>query len=67
MTAVIFCRAKYHKLKFGTDLIIQDGKPPGCEESSTCTGSEGGAGDAEVSFTSVSNITWRRSRQLLRQ
>ncbi|XP_076685239.1 connector of kinase to AP-1 isoform X2 [Andrena cerasifolii] len=63
-------RARYHKLKYGTDLVIQgDIKPPVYEEgSSTCANSEvGGGGDGEAPFTSVSNISWRQGRQILRQ
>ncbi|XP_053979694.1 striatin isoform X2 [Hylaeus anthracinus] len=63
-------RARYHKLKYGTDLVIQgDVKPPVQDEgSSTCAYSEvGGGGDGETPFTSVNNISWRQGRQLLRQ
>ncbi|XP_076228777.1 connector of kinase to AP-1 isoform X3 [Nomia melanderi] len=63
-------RARYHKLKYGTDLVIQgDVKPPVYDEgSSTCVNSEvGGEGDGEAPFTSVSNISWRQGRQILRQ
>lgn len=73
-------RARYHKLKYGTDLVMQgDIKPPLYEEG-TCNTSEGGGsgsneggngggggGDGEASFTSVSNVSWRQGRQLLRQ
>jgi striatin 1/3/4 len=78
------CRARYHKLKYGTDLIMQgDVKPPLYEEGTTCNVSEGGGGgggsggsssgggggggggDGEAS--SISNVTWRQGRQLLRQ
>ncbi|XP_078040294.1 connector of kinase to AP-1 [Augochlora pura] len=63
-------RARYHKLKYGTDLVTQgDVKPPVYEEgSSTCVNSEvGGDGDGEAPFTSVSNISWKQGRQILRQ
>ncbi|XP_018397214.1 PREDICTED: striatin-3 isoform X2 [Cyphomyrmex costatus] len=68
-------RARYHKLKYGTDLVMQDVKPPLYEEGTTCNisesgsglGSGGGGGDGEASFTSVSNVSWRQGRQLLRQ
>ncbi|XP_011314225.1 striatin-3 [Fopius arisanus] len=60
-------RAKYHILKYGTDLVIQDdGKPPLYEESNTGDNSEGGGGDGEAPFSSVSNITWSQGRRLLR-
>lgn len=65
-----FYRARYHKLKYGTDLVIPgDVKPPIYEEgSSTCANSEvGGGGDGEAPFTSVSNISWRQGRKILRQ
>lgn len=72
-----FYRARYHKLKYGTDLVMQgDVKPPLYEEGTTCNisesgsgggGSGGGGGDGEASFTSVSNVSWRQGRQLLRQ
>lgn len=67
----LFCslnRAKYHVLKYGTDIGIEgDGKPPLYEESSTGGGSEGGGGDYEAIFSSVSNISWKQGRQLLRE
>lgn len=60
-----------------------DIKPPLYEEDTTCNisesgggvggsagsggGSGGGGGDGEASFTSVSNVSWRQGRQLLRQ
>ncbi|XP_063986956.1 striatin isoform X2 [Diachasmimorpha longicaudata] len=60
-------RAKYHILKYGTELVIQDdGKPPLYEESSTGDNSEGGGGDGEAPFSSVSNVTWSQGRRLLR-
>lgn len=72
-------------MKYGTDLVMQDVKPPLYEEGTTCNVSEsggggsgsggggtgegggGGGGDGEASFTSVSNVSWRQGRQLLRQ
>ncbi|XP_044588996.1 striatin isoform X4 [Cotesia glomerata] len=61
-------RAKYHVLKYGTDIGIEgDGKPPLYEESTTGDGSEGGGADDEAFFSSVSNISWRQGRQLLRE
>ena len=65
-----FYRARYHKLKYGTDLVIQgDTKPPIYEEGiCNCPNSDvGGGGDGEAPFTSVSNISWRQGRQILRQ
>ncbi|XP_066582711.1 striatin-3-like isoform X2 [Prorops nasuta] len=61
-------RARYHKLKYGTDLVIPgDGKPLNYEEGSTGGASDGGGSDGEQSYTSVSNVSWRQGRQLLRQ
>ncbi|XP_072753299.1 striatin-3 [Anoplolepis gracilipes] len=76
-------RARYHKLKYGTDLV-QDMKPL-YEEGTTCNISEsgggggggggsgggsggGGGGDGEEELhTPVTNLSWRQSRQLLRR
>ncbi|XP_014251285.1 striatin-3 isoform X2 [Cimex lectularius] len=55
-------RAKYHKLKYGTDLIQGDMKPPTFEDA----GPEVNV-DSEAPFSSVSNFTWKQGRQLLRQ
>ncbi|XP_073988906.1 connector of kinase to AP-1 [Rhodnius prolixus] len=55
-------RAKYHKLKYGTELIQGDMKPPVFEE----TGPEVNV-DSEAPFSSVSNFTWKQGRQMLRQ
>ncbi|XP_054261722.1 striatin-3 isoform X1 [Macrosteles quadrilineatus] len=52
-------RAKYHKLKYGTELNQGDMKPPIDEPEVQV--------DVEAPFTSVSNITWKQGRQLLRQ
>lgn len=62
-------RAKYHKLKYGTDLDPSDEKykSAGYDDNTTGTDGDGGGGDAEAPFTSVSNISWRQGRQLLRQ
>ncbi|XP_015188139.1 PREDICTED: striatin-3 isoform X2 [Polistes dominula] len=60
-------RARYHKLKYGADVVIE---PPLYEEGSTGAsreGTGGGGGDGEAPFTSVSNISWKQGRQLLRQ
>ncbi|CAH1985182.1 unnamed protein product [Acanthoscelides obtectus] len=54
-------RAKFHKLKYGTDLQQGDVKPPVIEESS-----EQGT-DADQSYVQVTNSTWKQGRQLLRQ
>jgi len=56
-------RAKYHKLKYGTELNQGDMKPPVLDEP----GVPDVPVDSEAPFTSVSNITWKQGRQLLRQ
>lgn len=57
-------RAKFHKLKYGVDLQQGDMKPPMLDEPGV--GAEM-PGDGEVPYSSVSNVTWRQGRQLLRQ
>lgn len=54
-------RAKFHKLKYGTDLQQGDMKPPVIDESGEPQL------DADQSYVSVSNSTWKQGRQLLRQ
>ncbi|KAK2707635.1 striatin-3-like isoform X4 [Artemia franciscana] len=51
-------RAKYHKLKFGTDLPIMDMKAP-LEESIENT-------ECDIAVTNM-GVNWRQGRQLLRQ
>ncbi|XP_032803417.2 striatin-3-like isoform X4 [Petromyzon marinus] len=53
-------RAKYHKLKYGTELNQGDMKPP------TFDAEETNDTDTPV-VTSNSQLTWRQGRQLLRQ
>ncbi|GAB0091424.1 striatin [Sergentomyia squamirostris] len=65
-------RAKYHRLKFGCDppTMNDDIKPPSDETAalvSEVAAAAAAATDTEAPFTSVSNITWRQGRQLLRQ
>lgn len=58
-------RAKFHKLKYGTELQQGDMKPPaGLYDES---GETGVSIDSEAPYSAVSNITWRQGRQLLRQ
>ncbi|XP_014234227.1 striatin [Trichogramma pretiosum] len=57
-------RAKFHKLKYGTDLSVEEGSTGETETDMT---TDGGGGDTETPFSSISNITWRQGRQLLRQ
>lgn len=57
-------RAKFHKLKYGVELQQGDMKPPMLEESGMCSEMPG---EGEVPYSSVSNVTWRQGRQLLRQ
>lgn len=54
-------RAKFHKLKYGVDLQQGDMKPPVDDPVNEIPG------DSEAPFSSVSNVTWRQGRQLLRQ
>lgn len=56
-------RAKFHRLKYGVDPPMNDIKPPSDDPG---IGTEV-APDPEVPYSSVSNITWRQGRQLLRQ
>ncbi|KAG8311142.1 hypothetical protein J6590_048733 [Homalodisca vitripennis] len=55
--------AKFHKLKYGTELNQGDMKPPVLDEP----GVPEVQVDEEAPFTSVNNITWKQGRQLLRQ
>ncbi|BFZ11957.1 hypothetical protein BsWGS_14995 [Bradybaena similaris] len=58
-------RAKYHKLKYGTDLNPEDLKPPSFEKEN-----KDDQIDGEISLSTssgTSNATWRQGRQLLRQ
>uniref|UniRef100_T1IWN9 Striatin N-terminal domain-containing protein n=1 Tax=Strigamia maritima TaxID=126957 RepID=T1IWN9_STRMM len=55
-------RAKYHKLKYGTELNQGDIKPPSFDEMNKDEPLDG-----ETMLTSNSNVTWRQGRQLLRQ
>ncbi|XP_017854773.1 striatin isoform X2 [Drosophila busckii] len=58
-------RAKFYRLKYGTDPpALNEFKPSASEE----TGLGGDvATDSEVPYSSVSNTTWRQGRQMLRQ
>ncbi|XP_005100523.1 striatin-3 isoform X4 [Aplysia californica] len=58
-------RAKYHKLKYGTDLNPDDLKPPNFDKEN-----KDDQIDGEISISTSSgssNATWRQGRQLLRQ
>lgn len=55
-------RAKFYRLKYGCDPPVNDLKSPTDENVVTEV-----APDPEVPFSTVSNITWRQGRQLLRQ
>ncbi|XP_013090370.1 striatin-3-like isoform X3 [Biomphalaria glabrata] len=58
-------RAKYHKLKYGTDLNPEDLKPPSFDKEN-----KEDQIDGEISLSTssgTSNATWRQGRQLLRQ
>ncbi|KAK3929953.1 Striatin-3 [Frankliniella fusca] len=56
-------RAKFHKLKYGTELQQGDMKPPVFDDPGVAEMPV----DGELPYTSVSNISWRQGRQLLRQ
>lgn len=60
-------RAKYHKLKYGTELQQGDVKPPIFEDGQAGGGSIGEPVDGESIFITNSNVNWRQGRQLLRQ
>lgn len=60
---VSLSRAKFHKLKYGTELQQGDMKPPVFDEPGVAEMPV----DGESPYTSVSNISWRQGRQLLRQ
>lgn len=57
-------RAKYHKIKYGTELNQGDMSAPIFDEPGAATEI---TVDSEAPFTSVSNITWKQGRSLLRQ
>ncbi|XP_075225036.1 connector of kinase to AP-1 [Lycorma delicatula] len=58
-------RAKYHKLKYGTELNQGDMRPPAMDEGTPAPPEVNV--DCDAPFTSVSNISWKQGRQLLRQ
>ncbi|KAL9923975.1 striatin isoform X3 [Glossina fuscipes] len=57
-------RAKFYRLKYGTDPPQLNEMKPSNEDTSL--GAEV-APDSEVPYSSVSNTTWRQGRQMLRQ
>ncbi|XP_071541648.1 striatin-3 isoform X1 [Panulirus ornatus] len=54
-------RAKYHKLKYGTDLVQGDMNPP-VEE-----GGDEVRVDTDAILSTNTNVSWKQSRHLLRQ
>uniref|UniRef100_A0A6A7FRL8 Striatin-3-like n=4 Tax=Amphipoda TaxID=6821 RepID=A0A6A7FRL8_9CRUS len=66
-------RCKYHKLKYGSDLVqgVSEPPPPGLLDDLSDEGSrlDGGAidGTAAVLHSAATNASWKQSRQLLRQ
>ncbi|KAF2354384.1 WD40 repeat [Trinorchestia longiramus] len=67
-----WARTKYHKLKFGNDLVQGGGDPPPglLDDLQDDTGRlDGGLTDTTASILSstTSNASWKQSRQLLRQ
>lgn len=60
-------RAKFYRLKYGTDPPqLNDLKPSNEDNSSSLAGGDL-APDSEAPYSSVSNTTWRQGRQMLRQ
>ncbi|XP_074641715.1 striatin-3-like isoform X2 [Tubulanus polymorphus] len=57
-------RAKYHKLKYGSDIQDTNSKAPSFDKKDD--GDESSV-DGESVTTPNSNVTWRQGRQLLRQ
>lgn len=61
-------RVKFHRLKYGCDppnsMAADMMKPPTTDDGTIASEL---APDADVPFSTVSNITWRQGRQLLRQ
>ncbi|XP_045480242.1 striatin-3 isoform X1 [Harmonia axyridis] len=55
-------RSKFHKLKYGTELQQGDMNPPPMDETSNENQI-----DADPTYISVTNSTWKQGRQLLRQ
>ncbi|XP_050300974.1 striatin-3 [Anthonomus grandis grandis] len=55
-------RAKFHKLKYGTELNQGDMKPPVLDDSG-----ESQLVDQDQSYVPVSNATWKQGRHLLRE
>lgn len=58
---IVTSRAKYHKLKYGTDLVQGDMNPP-VEE-----GGEEVRVDPDAILSTNTNVSWKQSRHLLRQ
>ncbi|KAL4641371.1 striatin isoform X2 [Arapaima gigas] len=54
-------RAKYHKLKYGTELNLADLKPP------TYNSDDGDENENEIQGPQNSHFSWKQGRQLLRQ
>ena len=63
----LYRRAKYHKLKYGTELQQGDVKPPIFEDGQVGGVAIGEQPDGESIFITNSNVNWRQGRQLLRQ
>lgn len=60
-TLLAYLRAKYHKLKYGTELVQGDMNPP-VEE-----GGEEVRVDPDTILSTNTNVSWKQSRHLLRQ
>lgn len=60
-------RAKFYRLKYGTDPPQLNDLKPSNEENNSSLGDGDLAPDSEAPYSSVSNTTWRQGRQMLRQ
>jgi len=61
-------RAKYHKLKYGTDILQSEMQLPSASSAQDEYSSlpEGGA-DSDAPLSVISNVSWKQGRQLLRE
>lgn len=63
--------ARFHTLKYGTECAVQGVTTPSSYEETGPCGSLEGDGDADEgidhNIMSVTNVSWRQGRQLLRQ
>lgn len=69
LASCYFLRAKYHKLKYGSELVQGGGEPPpGLLDDLSDEGRlEAGDTTAAILASANTNASWKQSRQLLRQ